>query len=85
MKVDAVMLSCIVYKKIFQHVLPVCWGERFFADSAMNQVAPMFRLRAHANQLVARFTSRAHKIDIISHATRETVQRAWTRYDDPKV
>jgi hypothetical protein len=35
-KVSAVVLFSFVDKKIFQNVLPVCWGERFFADSAMN-------------------------------------------------
>jgi hypothetical protein len=35
-KVSAVVLFCFIDKKIFQNVLPVCWGERFFADSAMN-------------------------------------------------
>ena len=35
-KVNAVPLFCVVDKKIFQNVLPVCWSERFFADSAMN-------------------------------------------------
>src|SRR5262249_7480619 len=34
-KVNAVVLFCFIDKKIFQNVLPVCWGERFFADSAM--------------------------------------------------
>ena len=36
MKVSAVVLFRFIDKKIFQNVLPVCWGERFFADSAMN-------------------------------------------------
>ena len=67
MEVDAVMLSCFVYKKIFQHVVTVCRRERFFADSAMNQVAPMFRFRVHANQLVARCASRADEIGSFSH------------------
>ena len=35
-KVSAVVLFCFLDKKIFQNVLPVCWSERFFADSAMN-------------------------------------------------
>jgi hypothetical protein len=39
-------------KKIFQNVLPVCWGERFFADSAINQAARKFRIRMHTNMLV---------------------------------
>jgi len=52
-KVSAVVLFCFIDKKIFQNVLPVCWGERFFADSAMNQAAPKFGVRTHTNQLVA--------------------------------
>src|SRR5262249_42452717 len=40
-------------KKIFQNVLPICWGERFFADSAMNQAARKFGVRMHTNKLVA--------------------------------
>ena len=43
----------VVDKKIFQNVLPVCWGERFFADSAMNQAAWKFGVRTHTNKLVA--------------------------------
>jgi hypothetical protein len=35
-KVNAVVLFYFIDKKIFQNVLPACWGERFFADSAMN-------------------------------------------------
>src|SRR5262245_43896720 len=67
MKVDAVVLFYFVYKKIFQHVLPVCWGERFFTDSAMDQTARKFAVRTHANKLVARCASRAHEIDSFSH------------------
>ena len=52
-KVNAVVLFCFVDKKIFQNVLPVCWGERFFADSAMNQAARKFAVRKHTNKLVA--------------------------------
>ena len=52
-KVNAVPLFCFVDKKIFQNVLPVCWGERFFADSAMNQAARKFAVRKHTNKLVA--------------------------------
>jgi hypothetical protein len=36
-KVNAVLLFCFIDKKIFQNVLPICWGERFFADAATNQ------------------------------------------------
>ena len=43
----------VVDKKIFQNVLPVCWGKRFFADSAMNQAAWKFGVRTHTNKLVA--------------------------------
>ena len=52
-KVNAVVLFCFIDKKIFQHVLPVCWGERFFADSAMNQAARKLGIRTHTNKLVA--------------------------------
>src|SRR5262249_15724806 len=67
MKVDAVMLSCFVYKKIFQHVLTVCRRERFFADSAMNQVARKFAVGTQKNKLVARCASREDEIDSFSH------------------
>jgi len=50
---NAVVLFCFIDKKIFQNVLPVCWGERFFADSAMNQAARKFGVRTHTNKLVA--------------------------------
>ena len=49
-KVNAVVLFCFVDKKIFQNVLAVCWGERFFADSAMNQAARKFAVRTHTNK-----------------------------------
>ena len=52
-KVNAVVLFCFIDKKIFQDVLPVCGGERFFADSAMNQAARKFGVRTHTNKLVA--------------------------------
>jgi len=52
-KVNAVVPFCFIDKKIFQNVLPVCWGERFFADSAMNQAARKFGVRTHTNKLVA--------------------------------
>jgi len=52
-KVNAVPLFCVVDKKIFQNVLPVCWGERFFADSAVNQAARKFGVGTHTNKLVA--------------------------------
>ena len=52
-KVNAVVLFCFIDKKIFQNVLPICWSERFFADSAMNQAARKFGVRTHTNKLVA--------------------------------
>ena len=52
-KVSAVVLFCFIDKKIFQNVLPLCWGERFFADSAMNQAARKFGVRTHTDKLVA--------------------------------
>jgi len=52
-KINAVVLFYFIDKKIFQNVLPVCWGERFFADSAMNQAARKFGVRTHTNKLVA--------------------------------
>ena len=52
-KVNAVPLFCFVDKKIFQNVLPVCWGERFFADSAVNHAARKFGVGTHTNKLVA--------------------------------
>ena len=52
-KVSAVVLFCFIDKKIFQNVLPVCWGEWFFADSAMNQAAQKFGVGAYTNKLVA--------------------------------
>ena len=52
-KVNAVLLSCFIDKKIFQNVLPVCWGERFFADTATNHAARKFGVRTHTKKLVA--------------------------------
>jgi len=52
-KVNAVLLFCFIDKKIFQNVLPICWGERFFADAATNQTARKFGIRTHTNELVA--------------------------------
>jgi hypothetical protein len=43
---------CFVDKKIFQNVLPVCWGEPFFADTAMNHMARKFGVGMHTNTLV---------------------------------
>jgi hypothetical protein len=34
-KVDVFAFSSSIDKKIFQNVLPICWWERFFADSAI--------------------------------------------------
>src|SRR6516164_1345405 len=66
-KVNAVVLFCFIDKKIFQHVLPVCWGERFFADSALNQAAQKLGIRTHTNKLVACCASWAHEIGSFSH------------------
>ena len=52
-KINAVVLFCFIDKKIFQNVLPICWGERFFADAATNQTARKFGIRTHTNELVA--------------------------------
>ena len=52
-KVNAVVLFCFIDKKIFQNVLPICWSERFFANSTMNQAARKFGVRTHTNKLVA--------------------------------
>jgi hypothetical protein len=52
-RINAVVLFCFIDKKIFQNVLPVCWGERFFADTATNQAARKFGVRTHTNELVA--------------------------------
>jgi hypothetical protein len=39
-KVNAVVLFCFIDKKIFQNVLPVCWGERFFASGGSEVRGP---------------------------------------------
>ena len=52
-KVNSVVLFCFIDKKIFQNVLPICWSERFFANSTINQAARKFGVRTHTNQLVA--------------------------------
>jgi len=52
-KVNAVVLFCFIDKKIFHNVLPVCWGKRFIADSAMNQAARKVGVRTHTNKLIA--------------------------------
>ena len=66
-KVKAVVFFCFIDKKIFQSVLTVCGGKRFFADRAMNQMVRKFRLRTHANNFVARCASWTHEIDSFSH------------------
>jgi hypothetical protein len=52
-KVDAIALLRFVNKEILQHVVAVCCGERLLAYPAMNREVPKFRLRSHANKLVA--------------------------------
>ena len=65
---NAVVLFCFIDKKIFQNVLPVCWGERFFADSAMNQAARKFGIRTarRRNQLAGEKMEQAADLDPVS-------------------
>jgi len=67
-KINAVVLFCFIDKKIFQNVLPVCWGERFFADSAMNQAARKFGIRTarRRNQLAGEKMEQAADLDPVS-------------------
>src|SRR5262245_23628573 len=66
-QVKTVVFLCPVNKEIFQSVRPIGWWQRFFADLAIKQVARYFRLRAYANEVVARGASRAHEIGSFSH------------------
>ena len=52
-KVNAVVPFRFIDKKIFQNVLPVCWGKRFLADSAMNRAARKVGIRTHTDKLIA--------------------------------
>jgi hypothetical protein len=52
-KVNIIALRRSVDEKIFQRVLALGWGERFFAYPAMNREARKSRLRTHPNDLVS--------------------------------
>jgi hypothetical protein len=75
MKVNAVvpLPSSLADKEIFQSILAVCCGERFFADLAMHKVTRKFWLGAYANELVSRLASRAHEVNGFGHNDRGTV------------
>ena len=52
-KIKAVSFICVLDKEVLKSVLPVCRGERLFADSAMEQATWKSRLRRHANEFVS--------------------------------
>ena len=55
-------------RKYFSTYSPVCWGERFFADSAMNQAARKFGIRTarRRNQLAGEKMEQAADLDPVS-------------------
>src|SRR5262249_41456160 len=53
-KVNAVVLLRFVNEEIFQRIVAVGWGKRFFADLAVNRTGRMWRFRPHANELISR-------------------------------
>src|SRR5262249_26737877 len=58
-KVNAVVLLRFVNEEIFQRIVAVGWGKRFFADLAVNRTGRMWRFRPHADELISRWAFRA--------------------------
>ena len=61
-KVNAVVLLRFVNEEIFQRIVAVGWGKRFFADLAVNRTCRMWQLRPHANELISRCALRTKEI-----------------------
>src|SRR5262249_12892772 len=66
-KVNAVVLLRFVNEEIFQRIVAVGWGKRFFADLAVNRTCRMWQLRPHANELISRCALRTKEIDGFGH------------------
>src|SRR5262245_49959644 len=66
-KVNAVVLLRFVNEEIFQRIVAVGWGKRFFADLAVNRTGRMWRLRPHANELISRCALRTKEIGSFGH------------------
>jgi len=66
-KVNAVVLLRFVNEEIFQRIIAVGWGKRFFADLAVNRTGRMWRFRPHANELISRCALRTKEIGSFGH------------------
>src|SRR6516162_2812274 len=74
-KVNAVALLRFVNEEIFQRIVAVGWGKRFFAELAVNPTCRMLRLRPHANELISRCALRTKEIDGFGH---ERLPQSWS-------
>src|SRR5262249_46720257 len=74
-KVNAVALLRFVNEEIFQRIVAVGWGKRFFAELAVNRTCRMLRLRPHANELISRCALRTKEIDGFGH---ERLPQSWS-------
>src|SRR5215510_13906785 len=74
-KVNAVALLRFVNEEIFQRIVAVGWGKRFFAELAVNRTCCMLRLRPHANELISRCALRTKEIDGFGH---ERLPQSWS-------
>src|SRR5262245_16579891 len=74
-KVNAIALLRFVNEEIFQRIVAVGWGKRFFAELAVNRTCRMLRLRPHANELISRCALRTKEIDGFGH---ERLPQSWS-------
>src|SRR5262249_20802289 len=74
-KVNAVVLLRFVNEEIFQRIVAVGWGKRFFAELAVNRTCRMLRLRPHANELISRCALRTKEIDGLGY---ERLPQSWS-------
>ena len=74
-KVNAVVLLRFVNEEIFQRIVAVGWGKRFFAELAVNPTCRMLRLRPYANELISRCALRTKEIDGFGH---ERLPQSWS-------
>src|SRR5262249_29315168 len=74
-KVNAVALLRFVNEEIFQRIVAVGRGKRFFAELAVNRTCRMLRLRPHANDFISRCALRTKEIDGFGH---ERLPQSWS-------
>src|SRR5262245_38610528 len=80
-KVNAVVLLRFVNEEIFQRIVAVGWGKRFFADLAVNRTCRMWQLRPHANELISRCALRTKEISSFGHETPASVRSQNRGFD----